>query len=209
MKLSQRGAKRYESFLAAGLELFMQNGYEGTNLSQIVEKSGGSLSSLYKYFKNKEGLFSAIIARRIDDFCQNVEARLNLNENDDLESFLYNFGLIYFDGIYEERTIALCRLVTSECYRKAELGRFFSQQMMTKLDLLLIDFFTKKNIKSQIKQYDPYILAVRFCALVIEPFYKRAVISGSLENLDKSAKEAIVKGAVDIFLNGVKLKQKD
>lgn len=48
---------RYQRILEAALELFLAKGYEATGLSDIIAKSGGSLSSVYKYFDNKETLF--------------------------------------------------------------------------------------------------------------------------------------------------------
>jgi transcription regulator protein len=55
-KISKRGSERYEKFIQAGLEIFLEKGYEDTSLTDIIEKSGGSLASIYKFFDNKEGL---------------------------------------------------------------------------------------------------------------------------------------------------------
>lgn len=61
---------RYKLILDAALELFLAKGYEATSLSDIIELSGGSLSSVYKYFDNKESLFLRIIelqSKKLDE----------------------------------------------------------------------------------------------------------------------------------------------
>jgi transcriptional regulator, TetR family len=57
MAISEKGKKRYELIVKTALELFLEKGYEKTSLSDIVAISGGSLSSIYTFFENKEGLF--------------------------------------------------------------------------------------------------------------------------------------------------------
>ena len=49
MKISEKGKRRYDSVMNAGLELFLKNGFEKTSLNDIVAKGGGSLASIYKF----------------------------------------------------------------------------------------------------------------------------------------------------------------
>ena len=51
---NKKSRLRCEQILDAAFELFLQHGYENVSLSDIITKSGGSLSSIYKYFGNKE-----------------------------------------------------------------------------------------------------------------------------------------------------------
>ena len=45
-KPTKRSAERKEKFIQAGLEIFLENGYENTSLTDIIKKSGGSLASI-------------------------------------------------------------------------------------------------------------------------------------------------------------------
>src|SRR5262245_3793367 len=54
-----RGEARRQAMLQAAGELFLEHGFEGTSVSDVVKRSGGSLATLYAWFGSKEGLFEA------------------------------------------------------------------------------------------------------------------------------------------------------
>lgn len=56
-----------DRILDEALTLFAENGYDGTGVEQIAEKVGIKAPSLYKHFKGKEDILSALI--------NNAEAR--------------------------------------------------------------------------------------------------------------------------------------
>lgn len=43
------------------VEEFANNGFENTSIQQIAKKSGISVGSVYKYFENKEALFTSVV----------------------------------------------------------------------------------------------------------------------------------------------------
>lgn len=51
--------------LAAGLEVFARQGYEGTPMSAIAEEAGLGAASLYRYYASKAELFDAAITREL------------------------------------------------------------------------------------------------------------------------------------------------
>ena len=55
------GEKRRKAMIDAAYSLFVERGYEAVTLDDIIKVSGGSKSSLYKYFSNKEGILKAVI----------------------------------------------------------------------------------------------------------------------------------------------------
>ncbi len=57
-KLSKEKQQR---ILTVAREEFADNGFENTSIQQIAKKSGISVGSIYKYFENKEGLFTYIV----------------------------------------------------------------------------------------------------------------------------------------------------
>ena len=73
-QLSAKKAIRYNKILQTALDLFCEKGYEKTSLSEIVAKSGGSLSAIYEYFGDKERLFYTILEREISDFNESIAA---------------------------------------------------------------------------------------------------------------------------------------
>ena len=55
------GQKAKALLIKAATSLFAEKGYAGTSVREIVERAGVTKPVLYYYFKNKEGLFHAIL----------------------------------------------------------------------------------------------------------------------------------------------------
>ncbi len=57
-----------EKILDAATELFSENGYNATSISDIAKKAGISKGLVYNYFKSKEDLLDAIIFKSFEEF---------------------------------------------------------------------------------------------------------------------------------------------
>lgn len=202
MSVYIKASKRREIIMKTALELFMQNGYERTNMTDIVAISGGSLSSIYKFFDSKEGLFAAIIEDRISSFYDEMGKQLNLPESVEIEEFLTRFGMAYLELFGRAETTALCRLVISEGYKNNKFGHIFSQKLMTKVEQRLVDFLSHDNIRGLFGDKDIEMLAFHFCLLVREPVHIRCLLIPDSAPQSKKEREEIVRSAVDIFLRG-------
>ena len=62
-----KGEKRREQILAAAEEMFYQNGYERTTVSDIITALGLSKGGFYHHFESKEALLQAICDRKAED----------------------------------------------------------------------------------------------------------------------------------------------
>ncbi|MDL0089538.1 TetR/AcrR family transcriptional regulator [Campylobacter gastrosuis] len=206
MKISKKGEKRRDVFVETALELFLQNGYEGTSLSDIVQKSGGSLASIYKFFNNKEGLFSAVLDKKFSDFYDQLNYDENLKNTTDLREFLYKFALAYIEIFYKPQNIAFARIIISESYKNKELGEILFKSIISKIMQILIDFFEKVEIKKQLKNLaSSELLAHKFCALIREPLHISALLMGesSIAPATKEQKEKDISAMVELFLAGI------
>ncbi|EHU1446677.1 TetR/AcrR family transcriptional regulator [Acinetobacter baumannii] len=65
---TRRGIERRLALLLSATELFLEKGYDAVSLDDIVNHAGGSKTSIYKYFGNKDGLFTAICDYRREMF---------------------------------------------------------------------------------------------------------------------------------------------
>jgi len=85
--MSPRTKKQFEEIrksskdkiLAVALELFAQNGYQGTSIAQIAKKAKISKGLMYNYFKNKEKLLEAIV---LEGFSKIMELDYGLSKSD-------------------------------------------------------------------------------------------------------------------------------
>lgn len=69
---TRRGEERRLALLLCATDLFLERGYDAVSLDDIVNHAGGSKASIYKYFGNKEGLFTAICEYRRELFFAGV-----------------------------------------------------------------------------------------------------------------------------------------
>ncbi len=63
MTMGPRGQARREQLLQAALELFSENGYEGTCTRHVAERTGATEAVLFKHFPSKQELFAAVLER--------------------------------------------------------------------------------------------------------------------------------------------------
>jgi len=73
-----RGVRRVTELLDAGAALFAENGYEATTMTQIAQRAGASIGSLYQFFPTKEVLAEVLFGRyveRLASLLQDLERR--------------------------------------------------------------------------------------------------------------------------------------
>ena len=56
---------RCQRFVEVAEQLFLERGFAGTSVNEVVRLAGGSLATLYAEFGTKEELFEAVMSRRI------------------------------------------------------------------------------------------------------------------------------------------------
>ena len=53
--------EKRDRILNVAIKEFADNGFEHTSIQQIAKKAGISVGSVYKYFENKETMFSMVV----------------------------------------------------------------------------------------------------------------------------------------------------
>ena len=208
MAISEKGKKRYELIVKTALDLFLKNGYEKTSLSDIVAISGGSLASIYTFFESKEGLFQAIIEQEIDALIKEVDERIDLKISHSLEEFLTKFATIIFSIICTKKNISLGRIMMSEGSKNdGKLARVFLDQILNKIDLVLINFFERDEVKAELNPKFPVKFAAK-CSMqsVVGVYYYDSLMINEEPKLSKKERKEHVALCVELFLNGVRKK---
>ena len=85
-----------ESILETATQLFMQKGYEQTNIQDILDVTKLSKGGLYHHFKSKDEILEAVMQKRVQyvngkfhDIIQNTKGE---NAKDKLKKILYKLG---------------------------------------------------------------------------------------------------------------------
>ena len=132
-KLSRRERERLrqrQDMLAAALELFSRNGYHNVSMNEIAEKAEFAVGTLYKFFKNKEDLYSSLMIEQADWFHQAMNQALD-DGGDEIEK-LRNY--VHAKGTKVKEKEAVVRLYHTEISGarfniKAGLDDEISQQL--------------------------------------------------------------------------------
>ena len=59
----ERGKQRVAALLDAGAHVFAEKGYDGATMTEIAERAGAAIGSLYQFFPSKEALAEALFDR--------------------------------------------------------------------------------------------------------------------------------------------------
>lgn len=59
----ERGKQRVAALLDAAAALFAEKGYDGATMTEIAERAGAAIGSLYQFFPSKEALAEALFDR--------------------------------------------------------------------------------------------------------------------------------------------------
>lgn len=76
MSIPDTSANVRQRLLDAALQLFSTKGYAATSVRELVETAGVTKPVLYYYFKNKEGLYLALMGDALGSFYQVAEQAL-------------------------------------------------------------------------------------------------------------------------------------
>lgn len=115
----QRNNRRLK-LLQISCEMFLKHGYTRTSLDAIIACSGGSKSTLYRYFKNKRILFVTCIEYFCEEFVKKLQSidvdTVSLKER--LHALLHALTLL----IVDPKHIDFYRLVIAESAHFPEVG---------------------------------------------------------------------------------------
>lgn len=117
------------------LELFSQNGYLGTSMSDIATRVGITKPALYKHYAGKHDILESIVKRMSDmDYARAEEYEMPETEPDGFaEAYLHTpiekiraYSMAQFRHWTEEEFSARFRkMLTVEQYRDAEMAQLF------------------------------------------------------------------------------------
>jgi len=155
-KLRQR-----QEMLAAALVLFSEKGYHSVSMHEIAEKAEFAIGTLYKFFKNKEDLYKALILEQADRFNDAVTKAIE-GPDDEVEK-LRNY--VKAKGAVFRANVSVIRLYFAEAGGAsfnvmAGLDREIRERYGHFLHTLASIFESGMKRKRFEKIADPYHLAV-------------------------------------------------
>lgn len=194
----ERRNSRRESILDVAARSFLELGYDGTTMSGIAGKLGGSKGTLWNYFPSKEVLFAAVIDRATIAFREQLS--LILNPDVEPATALRRFCAEFLRKLTSPEAIALHRLVVSEASRFPEMGKIFYERAPRRMQLLLADYLTGAMARGLLRKSDPLGAAQQLLGLCMSGSHHR-LLMGSPEAVSDNSIASDIDRATETFLS--------
>jgi AcrR family transcriptional regulator len=197
---SRREANRHsrrELILDAAQGSFLNQGYDGTTMSEIAAQLGGSKGTLWSYFPSKENLFAAVVERATEEFRRHLT--VVLNPDDGLETALQRFCEQFMAKVTSAEAIALNRLVVGETGRFPELGRIFYERGPRQTHLLLAEFIAGAQSRGLLPGIEPLRAAQQLTWLCMSGNYQM-LLTGVIDAIAPELLAADIEAAMATFM---------
>jgi len=199
---NRRGAEaasRVAIILRVAARLFLRRGYAHTSLNDIVALAGGSKATLRKYFRDKAGLFSAVIAEVSSTFVANAHLK---DIDGPPERVLRAFGEIVLGFYLAEESLTAYRGVVAEGEGNPAMARSFYEQGHRLVQAALAERLAAWQGDGLVASEDAQDDADLFLHLIRAGIYEQTLI-GLRKPPGRREISARVSGAVRLFLHGV------
>jgi len=111
------------AIVRAARKLFLKKGYGAVSMNEIVKRVGGSKTTIYSRFRDKAGLFAAVIDELLSE---TVDFNLVMDvSNLEVRAALLQVARQHLEVVMSDLYIRLIRLVAAEVDRFPDLGRLF------------------------------------------------------------------------------------
>ena len=186
--------KRRE-IVAKAWELFKQNGFERTTMSEISDRVGGSKATLYGYYDSKEQLFAAALEQVIRDPADEVFAHLAGTTK--LKTRLLNFARALVEARLSEDLIAVEQALITEA-RRSELGELLRARFVQPQWRRLAAALDREMVAGNLRKTDPMLATWHFRGLVEADLVERRLHGEG--NITAHEIKTAAEAGVDAFL---------
>lgn len=192
---SQRLAERRAKFVAAAEQLFLERGFAGASVNEVVRIAGGSLATLYAEFGTKEELFEAVLSQRAGAlFEEGVREPAHVA---DVAAELRRLAARMQSRILSADSLAIYRLAVAEAPRFPGLRKTVLESGLRGFLAHLSDYFAGLAAGGTLAIGNPALAAEHFLTLVQG---QEIFVAGCGESITAAERRAHVKCAVDAFL---------
>lgn len=176
---------------------FLRHGYGATTMSAIATALGGSKTTLWSYFRNKQDLFAAVVDAMVEQYGEAL--RLELPADGDSAAVLELFGKSLMRTLNKPQIIAMHRMVIAEAGRSRQLGVMLWERGAMLGQRRLAEWLSLQSEAGRLSIADVDVAAQQFVALCqATSFYRHLMGTITRPPLDVLMKE--VEIAVGAFL---------
>lgn len=202
-KLTRRERERQRhrrEILAAAQELFSRKGFDRSSMAEIAERAEFAVGTLYKFFKDKNALYRALILDTVQRFEQALTAVLKTpgSEIEKLERYIEAKAALFVQHIPTAR-LYFAQTTGAACVPTAGLDQE-ARAAYEKVLSLLESVFRSGIRKKSILTTDPRMLALGLEGLT------NAFLVELVERPDDFSADMMAGMTKTIFFEGIRLK---
>ena len=193
-KLRQR-----DELLAAALDLFSEKGFHNVSMHEIAQKAEFAVGTLYKFFKDKEDLYKALIRSKAEQFHGMLKEVLARSDSEDVLSVLKEY--VAAKAALLTGGAAMLRLYFAETRGASfNIRSGLDREILELYDDLvtrLAAVFEAGVQKKIFRPFDPYYMALALESLT------NGFLQCWIEDPERHPYETNVPLILDIFCTGV------
>jgi TetR/AcrR family transcriptional repressor of mexJK operon len=176
-----RSARKRRVVVDAATTLFLRHGYLGTSMDQIAAFAGVSKPTVYKFFPDKEQLFTAIVMETLDragaPFLAEL-SRLAETRSGQLADDLRDLARRYLATVTQPAVLQLRRLVIGASHQLPALASAYYQRAPEQTLRTLADCFRRLADRGLLRAPDPDQAAAHFAFLVLGRALDKSLFCG-------------------------------
>jgi AcrR family transcriptional regulator len=189
-------AKRHQ-IMEGARRIFLQDGFDGASIGDIVRSAGVSKGTLYAYFPSKEKLFEALI---IEDRRKQAEALFTLDESDeDVVRVLRRLGKTFLEMLLSPDNLDFLRIVIGASTKFPRLGKAFFEAGPCNGTSRLASYLRRLDEQGVISVEDAHLAARQFLDLCKTGIHLRMML-GDRTQPDNAEIEHNIDSAIRMFL---------
>ena len=151
--------------LEAALEMFSQNGYEGTNIRELSASLGLGKSSVYRHFESKEEIWNAMLdemeAYYNEKFGSPEKLPVTPQNTDELKEL--TLRMLDFT-VHDKKVIMTRKILLREQFRDERVRSLATKHFKTGLEAMFTKIFAGMMENGSLRKEDSAMLAFAYTA---------------------------------------------
>ena len=193
---AEHSAKR-KQIMDGARRVFLEHGFDGASVNDIVKATGVSKGTLYAYFPSKEKLFETLI---FEDRRSQAERLFEvLDDSRPVEEMLREIGLRFGKTLIAPEQIAYIRMIIAASAKFPQAGRAFYEAGPRYGITRVTAFINEKIRQGELQTKDPEMAARQLMEL-LHCGTSKPLLFGASASIVTEELERVVNAGVATFL---------
>jgi AcrR family transcriptional regulator len=192
-----KGEARRARLLEVAAEEFLLMGYSQTSMKTIVSKAGGSATTAYQLFSNKEGLLTAVLQREFDGLEEQFFPTSLLSKPP--ATALPAIALRLLTYTVQPRSVDFYRLLVAEGHRIPGIAEYFRQLVSLQVVAPLERYLRDACESGELRVDDP-ARGARMIGSLLQGLSNEARIVGGYRDGLPAAEKDICRYSIESIL---------